>query len=82
MFLNEVMQETRNLSTSEKRPIWDTPKKFPFLNIKLINFFLFLWIKSTKMKVCPYFAMQKVQKLLKTPPDWMQRKKNTLYIYI
>ena len=32
-----------------------------------VNSFLFPWIKSTKMKVRPYFAMQKVQKLLKTP---------------
>ena len=35
--------------------------------MKFINFFLFLWIKSTEMKVRPYFALQKGQKLLKSP---------------
>ena len=44
------------------------PWKSSFFKIwNLSTFFLFLWIKSTKMKVRPYFAMQKVQKLLKTP---------------
>ena len=43
------------------------PWKSSFFKIwNLSTFFLFLWIKSTKMKVRPYFAMQKVQKLLKT----------------
>ena len=66
MFLKEVMQETRTICTSENGPIWGTPNKL-FLRWNLSTFFLFLWIKSTKMKVRPYFAMQKVQKLLKTP---------------
>ena len=42
-------------------------KSYFFLRWNFATFFLFLWIKSTKMKVRPYFAMQKVQKLLKTP---------------
>ena len=33
----------------------------------LLTFMLLLWFKSTKMKVRPYFTMQKVQKLPKTP---------------
>ena len=44
------------------------PWKSSFFKIwNLSTFFLFLWIKSTKMKVRPYFAMQKVQKQHKTP---------------
>ena len=44
------------------------PWKSSFFKIwNLFTFFLFLWIKSTKMKVRPYFAMQKVQKQHKTP---------------
>ena len=44
------------------------PWKSSFFKIwNLSTFFLFLLVKSTKMKVRPYFAMQKVQKLLKTP---------------
>ena len=44
------------------------PWKSSFFKIwNLYTFFLFLWIKSTKMKVRPYFAMQKVQKQHKTP---------------
>ena len=43
------------------------PKIFLFLMMQFINFFLFLWIKSTEMKVRPYFALQKEQKLLKSP---------------
>ena len=45
-----------------------TPENLPFLKVEIYQlFFLFLWLKRTKMKVRPYFAMQKVQKLLKTP---------------
>ena len=58
------------------------PWKSSFFKIwNLCTFFLFLWIKSTKMKVRPYFAMQKVQKLLKTPwnswftAPWLNPKK-------
>jgi len=44
------------------------PWKSSFFKIwNLSTFFLFLWIKSTKMKVRPYFALQKVQKQYKTP---------------
>ena len=56
-------------------------KIFLFLEMKISTFLSFLWIKSTKMKVRPYFAMQKVQKLLKTPwnswfkAPWLNPKK-------
>ena len=63
MFLNEVMQETSKICTTENGPIWATPEYLPFLKKKFINFFLFLRIKSTKMKVRQYFTMEKVQKL-------------------
>ena len=43
---------------AENGPISATPYQL---------FFLFLWLKHTKMKVRPYFAMQNVQKQLKTP---------------
>ena len=55
-------------STIQKMDQFEPPMKiFLFLRWNFATFFLFLWIKSTKMKVRPYFAMQKVQKLLKTP---------------
>ena len=43
--------------------VWSSEMEVSYLS----TFFLFLWIKNTTMKVRPYFAMQKVQKLLKTP---------------
>ena len=47
---------------------FEPPQKFfLFKSWNLSTFFLFLLVKSTKMKVRPYFAVQKVQKLLKTP---------------
>ena len=49
---------------AENGPIWATPENLPFF---IGEIFLFLRLKSTKMKVRPYFAMQKVQKQHKTP---------------
>ena len=53
---------------AENGPIWATPEILPFLKVRFINFFLIpgLWLKRTKVKVLPYFAMQNVQKQLKT----------------
>ena len=67
MFLNKVMQETRKICTTENGSIWATPKTLPIFKNEIYQLFLFLWIKSTKMKLRLYFAMQKVQKMLKTP---------------
>ena len=63
----ELKVATPPKSEAENGRIWATPENFPFFKRwNLFTFFLFLLIKSTKMKVRPYFAMQKVQKLLKT----------------
>ena len=44
-------------------PISATPENLPFFKGDIYQlFFLFLWLKHTKMKVRPYFAMQKVKK--------------------
>ena len=51
---------------AENGPIWATPENPPFFKGEIYFFFLFLWLKHTKMKVRPYFDMQNVQKQLKT----------------
>ena len=64
----ELKVGTPQKSEAENGPIWATPENLLFfLRWKFSTFFLFLLIKCTKMKVRPYFPMQKAQKLLKTP---------------
>ena len=83
MFLNEVMQETRKICTSETGPIWATPENLPFLKMKIIIFFLIPMYQKYQNESAPIFCYAKSTKnclkLLRIadlqPLDWIQRKK-------
>ena len=87
MFLNKVMQETRKICTTENGPIWATPENLPFLKMKFINFFLIPMDQKYQNESAPIFCYAKSRKYclklliiaVLQPPDWIQRKKNTLY---
>ena len=52
---------------AENGPISATPENLPFFKGEIYQLFSYsMWLKHTKMKVRPYFAMQNVQKQLKT----------------
>ena len=77
MFLNEVMQETRKICTTENGPILATLENLPFLNDKFINFFLIPVAQMYQNESAPIFYYPKSKnycfKLLKIavlqPPD-------------
>ena len=88
MFLNEVMQETRKICTSENGPIGGTPKNLPVFKDETYQLFSYSYgLKVPKWK-CAHILLYKMYKhctkLINIadiqPPDWIQRKKNTLYI--
>ena len=88
MFLNEVMQETRKICTTENGSIWATPENLPFLKYEIYQLFPYsCGSKVPKWKCAHILLCKKYKNCLKLlniadlqPPDWIQRKKNTLYI--
>ena len=87
MFLNEVMEERRKICNSENGPIWATPENLPFLKYEIYLLFSYSYGSKVPKWKCAHILLCKKYKnsikLLKIadlqPPDWIQRKKNTLY---
>ena len=87
MFLNEVMEETRKICNSENWPIWATPENLPFFEDEIYPLFSYSYgSKVPKWKCAHNLLCKKYKNCLKLikiadlqPPDWIQRKKNTLY---
>ena len=82
------MQETRKFCTTENWPIWATPKNLPFFKDEIYQLFSYSYGPKVPKWKCAHILLCKKYKysikLLKIadlqPPDWVQRKKNTLYI--
>ena len=72
---------------AENGPIWATPENLPFLKMRFINFFLIPVAQMYQNESAPifYYAKSKKyclklpKKAVLQPPEWIQRKKNTLY---
>ena len=87
MFLNEVMEETRKIYNSENGPIWATPENLPFFKDEILLLFSYSYGSKVPKWKCAHILLCKKYKnsikLLKIadlqPPDWIQRKKSTLY---
>ena len=90
MFLNEVMEERRKICNSENGPIWATPENLPFLKYEIYLLFSYSYGSKVPKWKCAHILLCKKYKnsikLLKIadlqPPDWIQRKKNTLYMLL
>ena len=87
MFLNEVMEETMKICNSENWPIWATPENLPFFEDEIYPLFSYSYgSKVPKWKCAHNLLCKKYKNCLKLikiadlqPPDWIQRRKNTLY---
>ena len=83
MFLNEVMQETRKICTSENGPIGGTPKNLPVFKDETYQLFSYSYgLKVPKWKCAHILLCKKYKNCLKLlhiadfqPPNWIQRKK-------
>ena len=62
MFLNEVMQETRKICTSENGPISATPEIFLFLKVKIFNFLLIPMDQKYQNESAPIISYAKCTK--------------------
>ena len=86
--LNEAMEERRKISNSENGPIWATPENLPFLKYEIYLLFSYSYgSKVPKWKCAHILLCKKSKNCLKLhtiadlqPPDWIQRKKTTLYV--
>ena len=84
----ELKVGTPQKSEVENVPIWATPENLPFFKDE--NFPLFsysYWSNVPKWKCAHILLCKKYKNCLKLlkiaylqPPDWIQRKKNTLYV--
>ena len=86
----ELKVGTPQKSEAENGPIWATPENLPFFKDE--NFPLFsysYWSNVPKWKCAHILLCKKYKNCLKLPkiadlqpPDWIQRKKNTLYVLL